>query len=110
MSDKTDKLEDEPLVSNPDKTLTSEEITEFFTRVQASERCPICTNTKWYMATTEKFRHAIPTKQSGIVGAAGVGVYVVVCSRCGFVRQHFEGIVEGSFNLDELDQNELEKP
>ena len=109
MNDEADKLENEGLASKKVKTLTFEQIAEFFARVQASERCPICSNTNWYMGTAEEFRHIIPTIQNGSFGQAGVMVYVMVCSRCGFIRQHYSGIVEEEPDFKERDQDKLEK-
>ena len=88
------------------RALTSEEVQAFFGRIEAMERCPICGNDHWYMATDDKYRHFIPTIASAPGEQTGVSVYVMICSRCGFVRQHFSGIVEAAADraADETEQ------
>ncbi len=76
------------------RTLSAEEVQAFFARIDATDVCPICGNNIWYMATDERYRHFVPALVNELGHQIGVKVYVMICSRCGFVRQHYSGIVE----------------
>ena len=96
MSHDGTEIEEGSLPLRRDKVLTEQEVQAFLTRVGARDACPVCTNSRWYMASSDKFRHFVPAITQVFGRQIGVSVYVMICTKCGFVRQHFAGIVDGT--------------
>ena len=55
-----------------------------------SEACPFCKNLNWFLMDRAEMTSILSS-----VGVRGLVTYTLVCTNCGFVRQHVRSIING---------------
>jgi predicted RNA-binding Zn-ribbon protein involved in translation (DUF1610 family) len=82
-------------VDNPTDQQTRAESDDIYARVlsrNATEVCPFCGNRDWFVVDQPDMATGLVVSPNG----ARIPTYTLICDNCGFVRQHFRSVVDGS--------------
>lgn len=77
--------------------MNDSDLQEFFQKVGARGDCPVCSRNEWEVPPRNSSAIQLgQPKDGGLVigGGPAVPISVVICTNCGFVRQHARLLIE----------------
>jgi hypothetical protein len=80
----TDPLPSEPSNGEANNDYSLERFSRIMDSKKVSGICPMCNTDLWHSASSEEFKHYVPTQ----VLSTGVSVILLVCANCAFIRMH----------------------